>query len=243
MHRAGRARARGRLHGHRALGRPGERLRRRAPRCRDKRCFEAGMPLLGICYGMQAMGYLLGGHVVPAERARVRPRRPAGSCASEGLLDGISPRRTAGRGVDEPRRHGAAAAARLRSSGRAPTTARSRRWRTTGAGSSRVQFHPEVAHTPQGKTILRNFLTRLRRTGRLVHAVVRRAGRRRASAGRSAGTACSARSPAAWTRPWWPSLIHEPIGDQLTASSSTTACCGKGEAERRGARRSATPSR
>src|SRR5215470_15611683 len=33
-----------------------------------KAFFEAGVPVLGICYGMQAMGYLLGGHVVPAER-------------------------------------------------------------------------------------------------------------------------------------------------------------------------------
>ena len=32
----------------------------------DRRLFEAGIPVLGICYGMQAMGYLLGGHVVPA---------------------------------------------------------------------------------------------------------------------------------------------------------------------------------
>ncbi|MBI4247438.1 MAG: GMP synthase (glutamine-hydrolyzing), partial [Candidatus Rokubacteria bacterium] len=33
-----------------------------------KGLFDAKLPLLGICYGMQAMGYLLGGHVVPAER-------------------------------------------------------------------------------------------------------------------------------------------------------------------------------
>src|SRR5438067_2322044 len=33
-----------------------------------KALFDAGVPVLGICYGMQAMGYLLGGHVVPAER-------------------------------------------------------------------------------------------------------------------------------------------------------------------------------
>src|SRR2546428_8559228 len=32
-----------------------------------KALFESGIPVLGICYGMQAMGYLLGGHVVPAE--------------------------------------------------------------------------------------------------------------------------------------------------------------------------------
>ena len=34
----------------------------------DKRLLESGMPLLGICYGMQAMGTFMGGHVVPAER-------------------------------------------------------------------------------------------------------------------------------------------------------------------------------
>src|SRR5262245_14785460 len=33
-----------------------------------KALFEGGVPVLGICYGMQAMGMLLGGHVVPAER-------------------------------------------------------------------------------------------------------------------------------------------------------------------------------
>ncbi len=32
-----------------------------------KDVFELGIPVLGICYGMQAMGYLLGGHVVPCE--------------------------------------------------------------------------------------------------------------------------------------------------------------------------------
>src|SRR5690606_10829725 len=34
----------------------------------DRSLFEAGIPVLGICYGMQAMGYLLGGQVSPAAR-------------------------------------------------------------------------------------------------------------------------------------------------------------------------------
>src|SRR5262245_27628362 len=58
----------------------------------DKKLFETGMPLLGICYGMQAMGYLLGGHVVPAER------REYGAAwlrleGTGGLIDGVAPER------------------------------------------------------------------------------------------------------------------------------------------------------
>src|ERR671919_239230 len=38
-----------------------------APRC-DKRVFELGVPVLGICYGMQLMSHLLGGEVKRAGR-------------------------------------------------------------------------------------------------------------------------------------------------------------------------------
>src|SRR6266536_55012 len=56
----------------------------------DKKLFEAGVPLLGICYGMQAMGYLLGGHVVPAERREYGPAELR-LLSTEGLLEGIVP--------------------------------------------------------------------------------------------------------------------------------------------------------
>jgi GMP synthase (glutamine-hydrolysing) len=34
----------------------------------DRRIFEIGVPVLGICYGLQLMGHLLGGKVAKGER-------------------------------------------------------------------------------------------------------------------------------------------------------------------------------
>src|SRR4030095_396410 len=56
----------------------------------DKRLLESGVPLLGICYGMQAMGYLMGGHVVPAER-REYGKAHLRLLNRAGLLSGVEP--------------------------------------------------------------------------------------------------------------------------------------------------------
>ena len=63
----------------------------------DKAILESGIPILGICYGMQAMGYLLGGQVVPAERREYGPAdlRLEGT---GGLLDDVMPERGQCRG-------------------------------------------------------------------------------------------------------------------------------------------------
>src|SRR5438093_3877434 len=53
-----------------------------------KTLFDSGVPVLGICYGMQAMGYLLGGHVVPAERAEYG-RADLRLTRTEGLFAGV----------------------------------------------------------------------------------------------------------------------------------------------------------
>src|SRR5438128_1109118 len=59
----------------------------------SKALFESGVPVLGICYGMQVMGYLLGGHVIPAERreygkAEITLQEPSR------LLRGVEPEET-----------------------------------------------------------------------------------------------------------------------------------------------------
>ena len=70
---------------------------------------ESGVPVLGICYGLQLLVHALGGHVAPSAKRGVRRGRDRG--------DGGEPLfwRTAAAtaGVDEPRRPGGAAACRL----------------------------------------------------------------------------------------------------------------------------------
>src|SRR3990172_2291616 len=123
----------------------------------DRKLFEAGIPILGICYGMQAMAYLLGGHVVPAERREYGGAELTLEGTGE-LLDGIVPER--GNRITVWMSHGDTVMrpprgfTRLASTANCPVAAMSDPRRRLFA----VQFHPEVAHTPQGKTVLSNFL-------------------------------------------------------------------------------------
>ncbi len=123
----------------------------------DRKIFDAGIPVLGICYGMQAMGYLLGGHVVPAEH------REYGGVeltleGTGGVLDGVEAERD--RRITVWMSHGDTVMrppkgfVRLASTASCPVAAMADPERRLFA----VQFHPEVAHTRQGKTVLGNFL-------------------------------------------------------------------------------------
>src|SRR5207249_511021 len=123
-----------------------------------KELFDAGIPVLGICYGMQAMGYLLGGHVIPAER-REYGKAEITLRGSSPLLGSAEPEESGrvtvwmshGDTVLRPPK-GFTALAKTHNCPVAAMADESRRLYA-------VQFHPEVLHTPQGRTILDNFLT------------------------------------------------------------------------------------
>ncbi len=132
----------------------------RAPRA-PQLVFELGVPVLGICYGMQTMAQQLGGRVTPgSEREFGYAEVTVGGTSR--LLDDLADRRNAaGRAVlDVWMSHGDRVDALppgfvvTASTASIPFAAMSdERRRFYG-----VQFHPEVTHTPQGARLLERFV-------------------------------------------------------------------------------------
>ena len=123
-----------------------------APDC-DDAVFSSGLPLLGICYGMQLLAKRLGGSLVPLAHREFGPAQLSVDAASPLLL-----------GVPAESRvwmsHGDTVTALP--PGFVPLAHTERCAIAAMANAERkmygVQFHPEVAHTEAGTAILQNFL-------------------------------------------------------------------------------------
>jgi GMP synthase (glutamine-hydrolysing) len=122
-----------------------------APRC-ERAVLESGVPVLGICYGMQLMTDLMGGQVAPAPHRefglatiRIEPDAPLFATVPGELRVWAS--------------HGDFVAAAppgfavTATSTNAPVAAMA----STAQRLYALLFHPEVAHTDRGLDILRNF--------------------------------------------------------------------------------------
>lgn len=174
----------------------------------------AGVPVLGICYGQQAMVAALGGQVV-AGGAREFGRAEVEVVAPCRLFEGVWPAdvrhvvwMSHGDRV-EALPQGFRVVAR---SGGAPFAFIADEAR----GLYGVQFHPEVAHTPDGRALIENFVLRVaaatpswsmqafRRTK--VAEIRAQVGRGRVICGLSGGVDSAVAAV----------LVHEAIGDQLT---------------------------
>ena len=193
---------------------------------------EAGLPVLGICYGMQAMALLLGGKVEPSSH-REYGRAEVALEGTDLLFEGVHPDTSTGC-VTVWMSHGDTVLApppgfrSLATTRNSPVAAMAAPERRLYA----VQFHPEVAHTPQGQRVIENFLFHgaglkpgWSMSSFVDHAVktVRTAvGRERVLCALSGGVDSAVTA----------ALVHRAIGDQLQCVFVNNGLLRKGEAEK-----------
>ncbi len=130
---------------------------KRGRRCRRPRSSTLGIPVLGICYGLQLIAYQLGGEVDPAARreyghAMLQVDDTADLFAGVGA--GNAHRTTVWMSHGDHLTRLPPGFEPIGHTDNAPICA----IRNPARKIFGVQFHPEVVHTPEGKTVLRNFL-------------------------------------------------------------------------------------
>jgi len=178
----------------------------------DPALYELGIPVLGICYGMQLMARQLGGDVVPGGQQREYGKTDLTVRSAGGLFEGLNGDLVCwmshGDRVDAP----PPGFELLANTANTPVAAMAdERRRLYG-----VQFHPEVTHTPWGKEILRNFLLPVCRceptwtmenfVQQAVRSIREQVGQGRVICGLSGGVDSAVAA----------ALVHRAIGDQLT---------------------------
>jgi len=192
----------------------------------DPGIFEMGIPVLGICYGIQLMADMLGGSVRQAkerEYGHAVMRRTADEMLFRGMPAELDVWMSHGDRIEQL------------PPGFRPVGSTDNCPAAVAADPDRrlygVQFHPEVRHTPQGAEMLRNFVTEICRCrtdwtmGSFIDETVKsvrdQVGDNRVLCGLSGGVDSSVTA----------ALVHESVGDQLHCMFVDNALLRKGEPE------------
>jgi GMP synthase (glutamine-hydrolysing) len=178
----------------------------------DKGIFNLGVPVLGICYGVQLLAQFLGGKVEKG------PKREYG----KGTLTVLDPNCPLFEGLPAALQvwnsHGDKLTRQPKGFATVATTENSDYAAIEHRGKKffGIQFHPEVVHTPRGKDILANFVHGICGCGKnwtmrgyvdqAVQEIRAQVGNERVILGLSGGVDSSVAA----------ALLHKAIGDQLT---------------------------
>ncbi|MDR5708696.1 MAG: glutamine-hydrolyzing GMP synthase [Armatimonadota bacterium] len=192
----------------------------------DPALLSLGIPVLGICYGMQWMAHVLGGRTGPSlhreyGRTRLVVEEP------DVLFAGLERRLLCWMSHGDAVLELPPGFVSLARTDRGVCAAMAHPARRLFG----VQFHPEVSHTPWGREVLRNFLFTVcgctgswTMTSFLEEAIVRvreQVGRGRVLCALSGGVDSSAAA----------ALVHRAVGDQLSCIFVDHGFLRKGEAE------------
>ena len=185
--------------------------------------FKTGLPILGICYGMQALTHALGGKVDPSAQREYGPAQIEPLISSSLVSDLSQVWMSHGDRITKLPEGFVAIAA----SGNSPFAAMGDLTRHYFG----VQFHPEVHHTPNGEKLLKHFAvdvcgvapnwTPASIIEESVERIRRQVGRERVLAAVSGGVDSSVAA----------ALVHKAIGDQLVAVFVDTGLLRKNEGE------------
>lgn len=192
----------------------------------DPKVYELGVPILGICYGVQLLADMLGGTVKPSDE------REYGIAHLEhydgtGFLDGVDEHAQVWMSHGDKITELPSGFDSIGRTGNSPYAAIADAKRHFYG----VQFHPEVVHTPQGKQILANYVHNVCgcmnswTMGNYVDLAVKeireQVGDKQVLCGLSGGVDSSVAAV----------LIHKAIGDQLTCMFVNNGLLRKGEDE------------
>jgi GMP synthase (glutamine-hydrolysing) len=196
-----------------------------APHC-DPKLFELGVPVLGICYGMQLACHALGERVSPG-KTREYGRTQLRVVSAGDLLNDVPHDTVVWMSHGDQVQGLSNDFVPLAATPSCPVAAVKHCERPVWG----LQFHPEVSHTPYGAMMLHNFLYRacgchgLWRTEsfieQTIESVRRRVGKSRVICGLSGGVDSSVVA----------ALLYRAIGEQLTCIFVDNGLLRKGEAE------------
>ncbi|MEK7249100.1 MAG: glutamine-hydrolyzing GMP synthase, partial [Bacteroidota bacterium] len=192
--------------------------------------FELGIPVLGICYGLQLMAYQLGGEVDKAARREYGHAELMIDDESD-LFDGFGVNGTSSTTVWMS--HGDHLTKMPQGFQPVAHTSNSPICALKNVEKKiyGIQFHPEVVHTPKGKEVLRNFLYKICECKggwsptsfiqNSIEDITARVGKGKVICALSGGVDSSVAAV----------LLHKAIGDQLYCIHINNGLMRKGESD------------
>jgi len=189
--------------------------------------YESHLPVLGICYGMQVMSHQLGGKVARGMKREYGLAVLHQNSVSTPLFAGLPSEMPVWMSHGDRIEEMPPGFISIAYSENSPVAAMS-----NDKGLIGLQFHPEVVHTPQGKTILQNFLYKIcgcsgkwtpgSFVAEGIERVKEQVGTGRVICALSGGVDSAVAA----------TLIHRAIGDQLTCIFVNTGLLRREEVER-----------